>query len=314
MSYSYYDDKPPYSEPLDEGWWASILADEEKIDRQIDIDVLEKPKRRTSLMDVDWDYADSLYENDAIITMIVYGFNRGGLLVENDNLKGFVPISHLIDSQNYEDKEEIDFSSYLGTRMEVKIIECEPTLERIVFSERAALAREGQRKEIFRSLNPGDTVEGIVTNVTDFGVFVDLGGVEGLVHVSELSWGRVQHPSDIIDIGEKTKALVLKVCEESGRVAMSVKQLLPNPWITIKEQYKPGNIVVATVTSILHFGVFARLDEGIEGLIHVSSMALPAGEKRLDNHFNTGQKLKVRILHIDAERRRLGLAMVNAIE
>ena len=314
MEYQRFDQPDDNFMALDEGWWESVLSEDTENDDlytpEGDIET-KKPKRGLEMANVDWDLAMELYSRDEIVTLSVEGFNRGGLLVEGDHIKGFVPLSHLIETKNPEINGEIDLSNYLGNKLKLKIIECESSLDRIVLSERAALSKEGQRNIIFKTIKQGDTVEGTVTNITDFGVFVDLGGVEGLVHVSELSWGRVQHPSDIIAVGEDVHAQVLKVCEDTGRVAMSIKQLQPNPWMTISETYQPGDIVTSVVTSISHFGVFARLEEGIEGLIHISSISVTNDHNKLHSHFHPGQILKTRILHIDPTRRRLGLAIAD---
>ena len=151
----------------------------------------------------------------------------------------------------------------------------------------------------------------MVTNVTDFGAFVDLGGVEGLIHVSELSWGRVQHPRAILQVGQKVQALVLQVSEENSRVALSLKRLQPNPWETLAKRYKPGDVIAAQISDILRYGAFARLEEGVEGLIHISSISLSPDQKDLENILRPGQIVQVRILHIDVDRRRLGLGLVN---
>jgi small subunit ribosomal protein S1 len=148
--------------------------------------------------------------------------------------------------------------------------------------------------------------------VTEFGVFIDLGGVEGLIHVSELSWGRVQNPSDILKVNQEISAQVLQVSEENARVALSYKRLQPNPWEVLASTYQINDVVPATVTSIMKFGVFARLKEGVEGLIHISSIDPASDQVSLAARFFTGQNLTVRILHIDIERRRLGLGLVIA--
>jgi len=201
--------------------------------------------------------------------------------------------------------------NYVGRTLHLKVIECEPSQERVVLSERAALAGEGRRRELFHTLKPNEIVHGTVTNVTDFGVFVDLGGLEGLIHVSELSWGRVQHPSDILKIGDPVRALVLMVSEENGRVALSLKRLCPNPWEVLVQTYQPGDVVQARITSILRYGVFARLKEGVEGLIHISTIQLPEEEREITNYLSVEQTVQVKILHIDADRRRLGLGLVK---
>jgi small subunit ribosomal protein S1 len=299
--------------PPDEGWWASVLADEE-VQPASQKDAGGKIAGQQFMMLVDWDRAQDVYDQDEIVTLAVLGYNRGGLLVGGEDLQGFVPISHLVDlpsNISTDEERRSILASYVGRYLNLKIIECEPDQERIVFSERAALAAEGRRKLLFQELHPGDKVRGTVTNVTDFGVFVDLGGLEGLIHVSELSWGRVQHPSDILCLGQTVEALVLSVSEENLRIALSIKRLFDNPWETITQRYAPGDVVNATVTGITRFGAFARLEEGVEGLIHVSSMNLPQAHGEVGKYLSKGQAIKVRILHIDADKRRLGLGLVS---
>ena len=261
---------------------------------------------------VDWDRVKLIFEQDEIVSLTVQGYNRGGLLVEGDGLQGFVPVSHLVDlpAGISEDERKVLLVDYVGRALTLKVIECEPDQERVVFSERAALAGEGRRKVLFRALKAGECVHGTVTNVTDFGVFVDLGGLEGLIHVSELSWGRVQHPSDILDVGQEIDALVLNVSEENSRVALSLKRLTANPWETIPQRYKPGDVVRVVITGIARFGAFARLEEGVEGLIHISSMNLGPGIDPGKALF-PGQRAQARILHIEPEKRRLGLSLVS---
>jgi small subunit ribosomal protein S1 len=299
-----------FHEGLDDDWWASVLADENAYVASR----IETPGRQNNVLEVvDWDLAQSLFERDEIVVLEVFGFNRGGILVQGDGLQGFVPVSHLVGlgGSLSEDQREKKLAGYVGKSLHLKVIECEPSLERVVLSERAAQAGEGRRKIIFSTLKIGDVVYGTVTNVTDFGVFVDLGGVEGLIHVSELSWGRVQHPTEICKLGQQVRTLVLQVCEETARVALSVKQLEPNPWDKLIEKHCPGDVVMAKITSIMRYGAFARLNEGVEGLIHVSSVTLPPNYKSLESYLSIGQPVQVRILHIDCPRRRLGLGLVS---
>jgi small subunit ribosomal protein S1 len=297
---------------LDEGWWSAVLADEisqKEHNNEVNPQDIAEPISPS----VDWELVQGIFNRDEVVILHVQGFNRGGALVQGTGIQGFVPVSHLVDMSGSvnEDERQKKLASYVGRSLHLKIIECEPSQERIVFSERAAQAGEGRRKQLFQSLKPGTVVQGIVTNVTDFGVFVDLGGVEGLIHVSELSWGRVQHPKEVLLVGQKVQALVLQVCEESSRVALSLKRLFANPWETLNDRYKPGDVIAATITDILRFGAFARLEEGVEGLIHISSINLPSGKKDLESILHTGQNVQVRILHIEVERRRLGLGLVN---
>jgi small subunit ribosomal protein S1 len=297
---------------LDEGWWASVLADEEALQPDFGESDTKSISPGGSLL-VDWEKVQEYYDRDEIVELFVYGFNRGGLLVQGDDIQGFVPVSHLIETPNVlsdEDRRSL-LASYVGKSVRLKVIECEAAAERIVLSERAALAGEGCRKELFNTLKTGSIITGTVTNVTDFGVFVDLGGVEGLIHVSELSWGRVQHPGEVLAVSQPVKVLVLQVSEENARIALSLKRLYRNPWETLAENYQIGDIVDAQVTAITRFGVFARLGEGIEGLIHVSSIPSGSIQKDLNKYFSTGSSITVKILHIDIERRRLGLGLLD---
>jgi small subunit ribosomal protein S1 len=297
---------------MDEGWWAAVLADEESSTGEYSESV-SVSNHSSELVLVDWERVKSIYENDEIINLQVYGYNRGGLLVQDQGIQGFVPVSHLIEMPCGVEEEErkSTLSEYIGKTLNLKVIECEPTLDRIVLSERAAQAGEGRRKQLFESLHVGDVVKGKVTNVTEFGVFIDLGGVEGLIHVSELSWGRVQHPGDILAIGDCAEAMVLQINEDTSRVALSYKRLQPNPWEVVATAYSPGDEVEAIVTSITRFGVFARLNEGIEGLIHISSIQLEQPHQSLEDLFASGTPIKVQILHIDPDRRRLGLGYIQ---
>ena len=298
--------------PLDEGWWSSVLADEEGMTAPLK-DAASKHLSQPQQAVVDWDKVRELYDHDEIVSLQAHGYNRGGLLVAGQGLQGFVPVSHLVEMPNTATDEERKriLVGYVGRCLKLKVIECEPEQERVVFSERAALAGEGRRKMLFRALKAGEAVWGAVTNVTDFGVFVDLGGLEGLIHVSELSWGRVQHPGDVLQVGQEVQALVLQVSEENSRVALSLKRLTPNPWETISQRYTPGDVVSAVITGTTRYGAFARLEEGVEGLIHVSSMNAEAGRGDTMRQLKPGQAVRVRILHVDAEKRRLGLSIIN---
>jgi small subunit ribosomal protein S1 len=203
---------------------------------------------------------------------------------------------------------EEGLESYIGRKLRLKVIECAPEDGRVVFSERAALAEPGKRMDLFKTLEPGQKVKGSVTNITDFGVFIDLGGVEGLIHISELSWGRVSHPSQIVKLGQEVDAQVLDVSPERCRVALSLKRLLPNPWERASTDFAVGQIVPARITSIVSYGAFARLDAGIEGLIHASEMPLEEG-KSVRDVMRENQEIQVRILHVDAAHQRMGLSL-----
>ncbi len=303
----------------DEGWWESVLA-EERLHAPVRPKQVMKPKpvleasaeqvHETLSVQENWDAVKELYAADRIVTMKVTGHNRGGLLVEGDSFAGFVPFSHLIElaGKDQETDRDLSLESYLGKSLNVKVIECLPEDGRVVFSERAALAEPGKRSELFQSLAVGSQVKGTVTNITDFGVFVDLGGVEGLIHVSELSWGRVSHPNQIVSLGHEIQVQVLEVSVERCRVALSLKRMIPNPWEHALTDFPANAILPAVVTTILSYGAFARIDAGVEGLIHASEMPLDANQTPRDI-LKEGQPIQVRVLHVDPSHQRMGLSM-----
>lgn len=296
---------------IDESWWESVLAEEE---RYISAAKPARPggsaKHDAPRPSPDWHEVRELYHKDRIVELKVTGFNRGGVLVEGEGLFGFVPYSHLVDlSANLERQaRERGLESYVGRTLRLKVIECAPEDGRVVFSERAALAEPGKRMQLFSRLEVGQTVSGVVTNITDFGVFIDLGGVEGLIHISELSWGRVTHPGQIVKIGQQVETRVLEVSPERCRVALSLKRLLPNPWEQADTDFAAGQTVPAVITSIVSYGAFARLQAGVEGLIHASEMNLGA-DQTVRDVLEEGQELQVRILHVDAANQRMGLSL-----
>lgn len=306
---------------IDEGWWESVLAEES---RSTVLDAMSStagqsksedkeatkqaaPDKKTT---TNWMQVKDLYLKDQIIDLSVTGYNRGGLLVEGEGLYGFVPFSHLIDLAGKVDNNERNHNleNYVGRSLRLKVIECVPEDGRVVFSERAAQSEAGRRSELFHALEPGQHVKGTVTNITDFGVFVDLGGVEGLIHISELSWGRVTHPTQIVKMGEVINVQVLELAPERCRVALSLKRLQSNPWQNAARDFPEGSVRSAVITSVLSYGAFARLEAGVEGLIHASEIPQADG-RPLKEILTVGQNVQVRILHLDASHQRMGLSM-----
>ena len=304
---------------VDEGWWNSVLAEESRHAPPPPVRQAGKTEVRgeagpavqaQTKPTADWNQVKDLYLRDQIVDLNVTGYNRGGLLVEGDGLYGFVPISHLIElaGKNEASQREHDLETFVGRSLRLKVIECVPEDGRIVFSERAAQAEPGKRAELFDALHPGEQVTGTVTNITDFGVFVDLGGVEGLIHISELSWGRVAHPNQIVRMGQSVEVQVLDLAPERCRVALSLKRLQSNPWLSATTEFPEGSIVPATITSVVSYGAFARLDAGVEGLIHASEIPLANGQAVKDL-LSEGRAVQVRVLHVDASHQRMGLSM-----
>jgi small subunit ribosomal protein S1 len=303
---------------IDEGWWESVLAEESRHSMTTQrmsaprFEVRQEAQKETSETQpmVNWTHVKDLYMNDRIVDLTVTGHNRGGLLVEGNGLFGFVPFSHLIELAGKENLDRThDLEPYVGRALKLKVIECVPEDGRVVFSERAAQSEPGKRAELFHSLHAGQNVRGSVTNITDFGVFVDLGGVEGLVHISELSWGRVTHPSQFVKLGGTIDVQVLDLAPERCRVALSMKRLMPNPWTNAAAEFPIGSIHTATITSVLSYGVFARLDKfGVEGLVHASEIPHEEGVL-LKEFLSDGQSIQVRVLHLDPAHHRLGFSM-----
>ena len=294
------------AELVDEGWWQSVLAeDTHRVDGAA-------PAASTESTDpeADWEYAYQLHELDEPIELPVTGFNRGGLLVGLRSLRGFVPASHLVDLPAHLSDEErrVALSARIGQRLLLKVIEYDRAKGRVVLSQRAALASPGSRTALLDQLKPGQIVTGLVTNLTDFGVFVDLGGLEGLVHVSEVSWSRVNHPRDVLEIDQSISVQVLSIDRDQARVALSLKRCRPDPWKTVGDRYSVGQVVSGRITNVVNFGAFISVEEGLEGLIHVSELA--------EGHFlhprnvvQEGEVVTARILHIDPPNRRLSLSL-----
>ncbi len=297
---------------LDESWWAAVLEEEEQQVGDTEPEIEGGSDRRIINQGdpEDWIWARELYQADEVIELPIVGFNRGGLLVEARSLRGFVPLSHLMNVQpDLEDDLRFQMlEDQVGKQMGLKVIEFDSERGRLVLSQRAALAGPGRRVELLTSLKPGDRVRGEVTNITRFGVFVDLGGVEGLIHVSELSWGRVGHPSDVVECGQEIEVQIISVDRDQDRVALSLKELLPDPWEKVDEKYSIEQIVEGVVTNVVKFGAFIGIEEGLEGLIHVSELG-DGSFLHPRNVLHEGEQVRVRIIHIDASDRRLGLSL-----
>lgn len=318
VSKNTHHETPSGLPPMDESWWEAVLAEDEARNNAFHskrppytLHNQHSPNLRPVVETavVEWSRAVDLFDKDQPVTVSVAGCNRGGLLVNGEGLQGFVPISHLVETPPESLEPEEWLEHYHGRPLWVKIIECDPERGRVVFSERAALAEAGTRIHLLQRLKPGDTISGVVTNITDFGVFVDLGGVEGLVHVSEISWGRVHHPTDALSIGEQVDVYVISIDRERCRVALSLKRLHPNPWETAEERYHPGQVTEAVITSIVPFGAFARLEASLDGLIHISEINWDGNPNGAGHILKEGQHVKVRVLHVDGMRQRLGLSL-----
>lgn len=258
----------------------------------------------------DWREARALLESGQTLTVTVVGYNRGGLIVQAERLpRGFIPASHLLQFPNALNgpSRKSALARYVGQTLQVRVIEVDEVGGRFVLSERLAHQDQARIDALLAELRPGEVRRGTVTKVTVFGAFVDLGGFEGLLHLSEMSWGRVTDPGAIVQVGQELEVLVLDVLPEERRVQLSLKRLKPDPWETVAQRYRVGQVVEGVVTTVTHFGAFVQLEEGVEGLLHVSEF----GDAEV-NHpreiVREGQRLQVRIVNIDPAARRIGLS------
>jgi small subunit ribosomal protein S1 len=249
----------------------------------------------------------------------VVSANRGGLIVNVGRVRGFVPASQVCSvrlAHDLDDEQrEALLGSLMGKTLHIKIIELDRRRNRLILSERVAVRewRVGQKERLLDDLAEGEVRRGVVSSLCDFGAFIDLGGADGLVHLSELSWGRVTHPRDVLRQGQEVEVYVLGVDRDRRRIALSIKRLKPEPWSDVEARYEVGQLVTGTITKITDFGAFARLDEDIEGLIHISELS----EERV-NHpsaiVREGQELQLRIIRLDPTRQRLGLSLRRVSE
>lgn len=269
---------------------------------------------RRAQMEEDWVEAQRLYDTDDILEEAVVGFNRGGLIVNVGQVRGFLPASQVVSvrvSRDGTDEErEEALNSVVGTKLRLKVIEIDRRRNRLILSERAAVRmwRKEQKDKLLDALEPGEVRKGIVSSLCDFGAFVDLGGADGLVHLSELSWKRVNHPRQILKVGQEVEVYILGVDPDRRRIALSMKRLQQEPWAEVAEKYSVGQLVTATITKLTDFGAFARLDEYIEGLVHISELS--------DQHIEhpsevlaEGEQIELRIIRIEPDRQRIGLSL-----
>lgn len=262
----------------------------------------------------DWAEAEDLNAKQDVFEGVVAGYNKGGLIVKVGKIRGFVPASQLVSLGRVEEGADPNkrLAALVGQKLHLKVIELDREQNRLILSERAAQRqwRKLQKEKMLSELREGDVREGDVISIADFGAFIDMGGADGLVHLSEISWKPITHPSEALKVGQKVKVQVLKVDPEHKRVGLSIKRLEADPWSTIETRYKVGQLVEGEITKMAKFGAFARIkdDDAIEGLIHVSELS----DKRV-NHpkevVKEGQLVTLRVIRIDAAKRRLGLSL-----
>jgi small subunit ribosomal protein S1 len=254
----------------------------------------------------DWEKASELLTSQDAVDVKVSGYNKGGALVRWNRLEGFIPSSHLVSAKMAMDRREA-MSELIGSTLGVKVIEVDQDRRRLIFSEREAQKewRAKRKQKLLAELNVGDVVNGVVTGLRDFGAFVNIGGADGLIHVSELAWHRVDHPRDILAIGDEIEVYVLNLDRETNRIALSRKRLLSDPWDEAQYQYHEGQLIEGQVTNVVDFGAFVALDDGLEGLLHLSEMG-DGALKEPYSYVQKGDQLSLRISHLEPEKRRVG--------
>lgn len=260
----------------------------------------------------DWIEAEALLASGEMFEGEVIGYNKGGVIVPYGRIRGFVPISHLteIPSGMSERRRQQRLAKLRGETLGLKVIEVDRRRHRLVLSQREAYREweEMKRAELMEVLSEGETRVGRVSGIRDFGAFVDLGGADGLVHISELSWHRIDHPREVVKIGDEIEVYVLGIDQESGRISLSRKKLLPNPWDTVTERYDTNDLVEGRITRILDYGAFAEIEPGIEGLLHVSQLSRsPVEDPR--TVVGEGETHLLRIVSVDQKRQRIGLSL-----
>jgi small subunit ribosomal protein S1 len=253
------------------------------------------------------------FDSGELLTGRVIGCNRGGLLVRVGDVVGFVPASQLNNLPRRIGTLELrqELESMVGGDLALRLIELDRERNRVILSERATSWPTLGVERRLAQLKPGDTIRGRVRSVCDFGAFVDIGGIDGLVHISEMSWQRIDHPRQMVREGQDVQVVVLNVDHDQRRIGLSLKRLRPDPWSEVDKRYQVGQLIEGVITNVVDFGAFARIEEGLEGLIHISELA-EGNFLHPRNVVNEGDAVTVRILNIDSNNRRLGLSLRRA--
>ncbi len=256
-----------------------------------------------------WNEINEALENKSIITVKVVRQVNGGVIAAYKEVTGFIPLSQLSD-KFVENADE-----FMGQILEVKVSRVDQKRGRVVFSRKVVLAEEKQQKiaAIWEGLHVDDIVEGTVMRFTDYGAFIDLGGIDGLLHISEISWGKLKHPQEVLQIGDTVKVKILAMNEEKGKISLGLKQTMPEPWSVIEETYQVGQVVSGKVVQIKEYGAFIELEPGLDGLVHISEVA----HKRVTNiadELSIGQDVNAKILEIDKDRKRISLSIKETLD
>lgn len=260
----------------------------------------------------DWIRAQEMLESNEILEVPVIGYNRGGVIVPFGNLRGFVPASHLIElRRGMDDRQRQQMMSKLRDEvLPLKVIEVNRRRRRLVLSQRDAQKewQEGRKVQLIEQLQQGDVITGHVSGLRNFGAFVDLGGADGLIHISELAWYRVNHPREVVKVGDEIEVYILSLDKEEQRIALSRKRLLPNPWSLAEDKYQLNQLVEGEVTRIVTYGAFVEIEPGVEGLLHISQLSRDNVEDASE-FISEGETHLLRIISIDSDRQRIGLSL-----
>lgn len=262
-----------------------------------------------ALLQGDWEKAEALLESQEIYEAKVLDANRGGLTVEFGHLRGFIPMSQLIGFSRVRQATERQrrLSALVGEPIMLKVIEVNRRRRRLILSQKSALKewRAERRQSLLEELENDQVRRGRISQITDFGLFVNLGGLDGLVHISELSWGRIENPTEIYRRGQRIKVKVLNIDRERQRIGLSIKALTPDPWEIAPEKYQEGTLIEGKISQVVDFGVFVELEPGVEGLLHNSEL----GDMEQRDELTPGQKVLVKIIRVEPNRRRIGLSV-----
>ncbi len=311
------------TETPDDGYWQALLQDAELTDRsatRTSSPLTDQPSSfsaqtgASTAHDALWHWVQQVFTKDETVEGIVTSFNRGGLLLSVStpagDLAGFVPASHMIGLTRWatdQDRAQ-QLGGRIGETLRLKVIEVNREQNRFILSERLAMGRQRDGELLLQSLRAGDICKGKVNHITEFGVFVDLGGIDGLIHVSEIAWERVNHPRDMLRLGQEVQVSVVSIDAPKRRIQLSIKRLRPDPWASAAQKYQIGQLVEGVITNVTDFGAFAKVDDGLEGLIHASELSEgdflhPRAVVR------EGDRVQARIISIDSARHRLALTL-----
>jgi len=313
---------------VDDGYWSALFQMEESFAADLPLEGVEAagpgvaelspallegpvaPSQEPPATADPWQLAQQTMEADRTLRLRVISFNKGGLLVLWNGIQGFVPASQLIDFPQFHVPRERAraLAEWQDREVTLKIIEVNKASSRLILSERATLVAAEQREVLLLGVQPGEKRQGTVTNLTEFGAFIDLGGLEGLIHISEISWSRVVHPSHVLRPGQQANVLVLSVDQGTERIALSMKRLRPDPWIDVEKRYRPGQLVDGVIGNVTTYGAFVILEEELEGLVHISELA-EGTFMHPNDVVRSGQAVTARVLSVDGRHKRLALSL-----